>query len=223
MPTQSERTVHEDFPGATAFVPKTSSLTRLASAARQCRGCDLYQHATQTVFGSGPKNAPMALIGEQPGDVEDREGQPFVGPAGRVLDRALAELGLDRSTVYLTNVVKHFRWRSTDRGTRRIHQKPDSRHIEACTPWLQAELRVVQPKVLVALGAVAAQHLLGRSVRVTKSRGAVLPWPPDSSAADQHIVATIHPSAVLRSDDREAAFAGFVADLAVAVKAVDMT
>ena len=210
----------EDYIGAEGFVPDTKSLRRLAAAAAGCHGCDLYGAATQTVFGRGPKTARLLFVGEQPGDVEDREGAPFVGPAGRLLDKALAEVGLDRSTVYLTNAVKHFRWRATDRGSRRIHQKPSAAQVKACRPWLDAELAIVRPAVIVALGAVAAQELLGPAFRVTRSRGALLPWPPDRADPRQRILATIHPSAVLRADDQRAALAGLVADLRVAADAV---
>ena len=209
-----------DYLGAERFVPDSKSLRRLAAASAGCHGCDLYESATQTVFGRGPKTARLLLVGEQPGDVEDREGVPFVGPAGRLLDKALTDVGLDRSTVYLTNVVKHFRWRATDRGSRRIHQKPSAAQVQACRPWLDAELSIVRPAVIVALGAVAAQALLGPAFRVTKARGTLLAWPGEHADSEQRILATIHPSAVLRADDRSTAFAGLVADLRVAADAV---
>jgi uracil-DNA glycosylase family protein len=214
------KVMSEAYPGAGGFIPDSRSLRRLAAAATGCHGCDLYEAATQTVFGRGPKTARLMLVGEQPGDVEDREGVPFVGPAGRLLDKALISVGLDRSTVYSTNAVKHFRWRATDRGSRRIHQKPSAAQVKACRPWLDAELSIVRPAVIVALGAVAAQELLGPEFRVTKSRGTLLPWPPDRTDPKQLILATVHPSAVLRADDRSAALAGLVADLRVAADAV---
>ena len=173
---------------------------------RRRRGCDLYRDATQTVFGEGPADAELMFVGEQPGDQEDKLGQPFVGPAGRIFDQALEEVGIDRSRVYVTNSVKHFKWEP--RGKRRIHQKPNAAELAACRPWLDAELAVVQPRVLVCLGATAAQALLGRAFRVTKQRGT----PVDSPLADV-VVATIHPSAILRARDRDAEYAGFVADL----------
>jgi DNA polymerase len=167
----------------------------------------------------------MVLVGEQPGDVEDRRGEPFVGPAGAVLTRALAEIGLDQTQVYVTNAVKHFKFHLDARGKRRIHDKPNRTEIVACRPWLTAEFGLLQPKVVVALGATAAQALAGPAFRVTRSRGEPLPWPasaehPDDFPADRSAVflATIHPSAVLRADDREEAYAGFVADLAVAAR-----
>ena len=201
------------------------SLSKLRQAVQGCQGCDLYRGATQAVYGEGRAKAQVALIGETPGDVEDVEGHPFVGPAGRLLDRALHELGADRSQVYLTNAVKHFRWRPAERGKRRIHQTPTRTHIVACRPWLVAELNLVSPRVLVALGSVVAQSLLGPAFRVTKSRGEVLPWPQsaehpeDFRAADAVLVPTVHPSSVLRADDRDAAYIDFLKDLAVAFKA----
>lgn len=209
--------------GATAaVVPRTRSLSRLRAAAADCRACDLYRDATQTVFGAGPRDAPLMLVGETPGDVEDREGRPFAGPAGRLLDRALADAGLDRGDAYLSNAVKHFRFHRE--GRRRIHEKPDAGQIAACRPWLRAELAAVRPRVLVVLGATAAATILGRSFRVTKQHGEALDWAdyaadsplaePDGPPIDDAVVvATVHPSAVLRSRDRAAAYAGVVADL----------
>lgn len=170
------------------------NLTALRAGAAKCRGCDLYKNATQTVFGEGPKRAKLMLLGETPGDEEDREGHPFVGPAGRLLDEALEEAGLDRTEVYVTNAVKHFRWEP--RGKRRLHKKPTTRQIEACHPWLHAEILVVQPPLIVCLGATAAQSLLGRHFRITKQRGEF--FDNDHAA----IMATYHPSAILRAPDR---------------------
>ncbi|MDQ2825335.1 MAG: UdgX family uracil-DNA binding protein [Verrucomicrobiota bacterium] len=198
-----------------APVPDTSSLTGVREAARKCTACHLYNRATQTVFGEGPKAAPMMLVGEQPGDSEDVAGKPFVGPAGKIMDRALEEAGIDRKEVYVTNVVKHFKWEP--RGKRRIHQKPNSREIAACRPWLETELRLVKPKLVVVLGATAAQTIFGPSFRVTRERGKVL-----SSKFAPKVVATVHPSSLLRQPDeesREREYRNFVADLRVALKA----
>jgi DNA polymerase len=195
------------FDGTAApLVPDKPSLPMLREAAAGCTACDLYKTGTQTVFGEGTRNADVMFVGEQPGDQEDLQGKPFVGPAGQLLDRALEEAGIDRSQVYVTNVVKHFKW--TGRGKRRIHQKPNWSEIAACRPWLDAELDVVQPRVLVCLGATAAQALLGRDFRVSRQRGA----PVDSDLAEQ-VVATVHPSSILRADEREREFAEFVKDL----------
>jgi uracil-DNA glycosylase len=191
---------------AAVHLPDRLSLPALREAVHTCRGCELYRNATQAVFGEGARAADVMLVGEQPGDAEDREGRPFVGPAGRMLDRGLGEAGIDRSATYVTNVVKHFKWQG--RGKRRIHQKPNWTEMSACRPWLDAELEVVQPRVLVCLGATAAQALLGRQFRVTQSRGQLV----DSTLAEV-VTATIHPSAILRADDREAEYAAFVADL----------
>lgn len=202
---------------AEPYVPATDQLPELAQAATECRGCELYQDATQVVFGRGPAAAAMMLVGEQPGDVEDQRGEPFVGPAGKLLNRALAEAGVEPDRTYLTNAVKHFAF--TMRGTRRLHQTPKRGHIVACRPWLAAELRSVQPKVLVALGATAGQALFGPSFRLSQHRGEVLHLPTeDQSAAtdagDPLVIATIHPSAVLRAgDNRQAMYDGLVQDL----------
>jgi len=196
-------------------VPETSSVKELAEAAKKCTACHLYKRATQTVFGEGPKNATMMLIGEQPGDYEDVAGKPFVGPAGKIMDRALEEAGIDRKHVYVTNAVKHFKWEP--RGKRRIHQKPNSREIAACSPWLEAELRLVKPKLVVCLGATAGQTVFGPTFRVTRERGKVL-----SSKLAPKVVATVHPSSLLRQPDeesREREYASFVRDLRVALKA----
>ena len=196
---------------AAEFVPAAPTLPKLRDAAAGCRGCDLWQHGTQTVFGEGRRQAQVMLVGEQPGDQEDRAGRPFVGPAGRLLDQALEEAGIDRSLAYVTNAVKHFKWEA--RGKRRIHAKPSWSEMAACRPWLEAELAVVRPRVVVLLGATAAQSLLGREFRVTKHRGE---W-VESELADR-VTATIHPSAILRQrddDSRHAELAAFVADLRV--------
>jgi uracil-DNA glycosylase len=193
---------------AADFFPAKVTLRTLAAAARDCRGCDLYRNATQTVFGEGVPGAEIVMVGEQPGDREDRQGRPFVGPAGRLLDDALTEAGIDRADVYLTNVVKHFKFEP--RGKRRIHRKPDMREQAACRPWLEAEIAQIDPTALVLLGATAAQSLLGRDFRVTKSRGAWVqaPYAP-------LVTATVHPSSILRASDdaREAERALFVRDL----------
>jgi uracil-DNA glycosylase len=191
---------------AAPLVPAKPSLPKLRQAAAGCTACDLYKTGTQTVFGEGTRNAEVMFVGEQPGDQEDLQGKPFVGPAGQLLDRALDEAGIDRSQVYVTNVVKHFKW--TGRGKRRIHQKPNWSEIAACRPWLEAELDVVQPRVLVCLGATAAQALLGRDFRVSRMRGE-----PVESDLAEHVVATVHPSSILRADEREREFAEFVKDL----------
>jgi uracil-DNA glycosylase len=196
---------------AADFLPKERTLPALREAAAHCRGCHLWQRGTQTVFGEGPSHARVMMVGEQPGNEEDLAGRPFVGPAGRVLDRALEEAGIDRRDVYVTNVVKHFKWEA--KGKRRIHAKPNQLEIAACLPWLEAELDVVKPSALVCLGATAAQALLGPKFRVTRQRGEWISarWAP-------HVMATIHPSAILRAPDDEARRAEmerFVADLAV--------
>jgi uracil-DNA glycosylase family protein len=191
---------------AAMYVPATRTLGALREAASDCRGCDLWRTATQTVFGEGAADAEVMMVGEQPGDQEDLQGRPFVGPAGNILDQALEEAGIDRGDVYLTNAVKHFKWRPS--GKRRLHQKPNWAEMTACRPWLEAELEAVEPRVLVLLGATAAQTLLGRQFRVTKQRGELI----DSPLAD-FVTATIHPSAILRADDRESEYAGFLADL----------
>jgi uracil-DNA glycosylase len=193
--------------------PKLASLRKEAAG---CRACPLWKNATQTVFGEGPAKADLFFVGEQPGDAEDKEGRPFVGPAGRVFEEALAEAGIDRRKVYVTNAVKHFKWQA--RGKRRIHQKPNAAETAACRPWLDAELEVVSPRVLVALGATAAQALLGRSFRVTKQRGV-----PVESDLAPNVLATVHPSSILRAPDeaaRREQYAAFVADLEVAAKLV---
>src|SRR5438874_4816189 len=194
---------------AAAHLPERPTLPRLREAAAGCRACPLWQTGTQTVFGEGRTPAEVMLVGEQPGDQEDKQGRPFVGPAGRVLDEVLELAGIERGGVYLTNAVKHFKWEA--RGKRRIHAKPTWSEQMACKPWLEAELDVVRPRVLVCLGATAAQSLLGKQFRVTKERGRWL----DSDLAE-HVTATIHPSAILRQRDTESRhreLAAFVADL----------
>jgi uracil-DNA glycosylase len=196
---------------AAPLVPETSSLTTLRKVAAGCKACELWKTGTQTVFGEGAREAEILFVGEQPGDQEDQQGKPFVGPAGRVLDEGLEEAGIDRALAYVTNVVKHFKWEP--RGKRRIHAKPNWAEIAACRPWLDAELEVVKPRVLVCLGATAAQALLGRQFRVTKQRGV-----PVESDLAPHVIATVHPSSILRQDSedaRKAAMADFVADLEV--------
>jgi len=209
MPTKTNEYARPATP------PDSSSLSTVRDAAQDCTACHLYKHATQTVFGEGPKKAPIMLVGEQPGDYEDVAGKPFVGPAGKIMDRALEEAGIDRKKVYVTNAVKHFKW--NPRGKRRIHQKPNSREVAACRPWLEAELRIVRPKLLVVLGSTAGQAIFGPSFRVTRERGKVL-----SSKFAPKVVATVHPSSLLRQPDEESRhreYARFVSDLRVAVKA----
>lgn len=194
---------------AADFIPPRPTLAKLREAARGCRGCHLWMHATQTVFGEGPRGAEVMLVGEQPGDLEDRAGHPFVGPAGKLLDSALVQAGIDRTKVYVTNSVKHFKFVPIERG-RRLHKKPNAAEVRACNPWLQEEIHLIRPRVVVALGATAAQALLGKQFRVTRDRGK--PIPSDLAEA---IVATVHPSAVLRAPDerRDEAKREFIADL----------
>jgi len=201
---------------ATPFLPERESLKTLRESAAGCRGCDLYEDATQTVFGEGRKAARVMFVGETPGDREDREGRPFVGPAGRELDKALARVGIDRADAYVTNAVKHFKFE--ERGKRRIHQKPDARQIRACRPWLDAELRQVRPEALIILGATAAKALLGNAFKITQQRGQLL----DSDLAPV-VIATIHPSAILRERDDEGRHLqreAFTSDLQVAAEAI---
>jgi DNA polymerase len=197
-------------PPVADLLPERLSLGGVRDAAAGCRACDLYRRATQTVFGEGPSRAGVMMVGEQPGDAEDLAGHPFVGPAGRLLDRALAEAGIDRRRVYVTNVVKHFKWEP--RGKRRIHLKPNTAEIAACRPWLETEIALVKPRVLVCLGATAAQALLGRGFKVSIGRGSFVPSP-----LAPRVTATVHPSSILRAPDdrtRRAEMARFVADLA---------
>ena len=181
---------------AAEWVPDGADIAELRTAATDCRGCELWEPATQVVFSAGNPRARLALVGEQPGDVEDREGIPFVGPAGKLLDRALEDAGLDRDEVYVTNAVKHFKW--VARGKRRIHKKPNLEEITACSPWLEAEIAVVKPKAIVCLGATAAQALLGKDFRVTRERGRFV-----ESPLAPLVTATIHPSSILRAPDEE--------------------
>ena len=191
---------------AAPLVPPRPTLKKLRESAAGCKACPLWKTGTQTVFGEGSPRSQVMFVGEQPGDQEDRVGKPFVGPAGKLFDKALEEAGIDRSLTYVTNVVKHFKWKG--QGKRRIHQKPNWSEIAACFPWLEAELAVVKPRVLVCLGATAAQALLGRQFRVTQQRGERV-----ESALAPVVIATVHPSSILRADDREAEFRAFVRDL----------
>jgi DNA polymerase len=194
---------------ASSYLPKSTSLSALKDAAQSCQACDLYRNATQAVFGEGPPRATIVFIGEQPGNEEDLQGLPFVGPAGKLFDRALVEAGIDRADVYVTNVVKHFKFE--ERGKRRIHKKPNASEVTACKPWLEAEISAVQPKMIVCLGATATQAVLGSDYRLTKERGTFTSheWAPQ-------VTATIHPSAILRAPDperRSQMYADFVTDL----------
>ena len=194
---------------AADFLPRKRTLKTLREASRSCKGCDLYKNATQTVFGEGPAGANVMFVGEQPGDQEDRQGRPFVGPAGRLLNKALAEAGIPRDEVYVTNAVKHFKW--IWRGKRRLHQKPSIRQVMACRPWLEAELEVVRPKIVVCLGATAAQSVLARPVLITKARGKFI-----ESDSDRIIFITIHPSAIYRhreKEEQEKEYRGFVSEM----------
>jgi uracil-DNA glycosylase len=205
--------------GAQEFVPDTHDLDDLAAAVRGCRGCDLYQYADQAVFGAGSPNAQMMLVGEQPGDQEDRAGLPFVGPAGRLLDKALSAADIDRDGVYVTNAVKHFRFTSAQRGKRRIHKTPSRTEVVACRPWLIAELSTVRPDLVVLMGATAAKSLMGNDFRLTQHRGEALRLPEDETLPfNPVVVVTVHPSSVLRGppEDRDKAFDALVADLRVA-------
>jgi DNA polymerase len=212
----------DDYPTAHAFVPEHADIEQLRASALSCHGCPLYADATQTVFGAGPPSARLVFVGEQPGDQEDRRGLPFVGPAGVLLSRALGDAGIERGQSYVTNAVKHFKFMQEGPGKRRIHQTPTDREVVACRPWLAAELREIDPDVIVALGATAGKSLVGNDFRVTKSRGIAMPWPaPGMAAADRRrivLVPTIHPSAVLRATDRDEAYGGLVADLTVAAR-----
>jgi uracil-DNA glycosylase family protein len=218
---------------ANDFIPAGATLDRLRAAARECTGCPLHEGTTQTVFSKGPITARLVFIGEQPGDIEDRRGEPFVGPAGQLLDRAVAAAGLDPGDVYTTNAVKHFKFTSRGAGQRRIHATPDAADVAACRPWLLAEFELLSPDVVVALGATAAKALFGPGFRVTRSRGVLMPWPScaerpedfghdgdDGVRSGAFAMATLHPSAVLRADDQEVAFSGMVSDLLVATAAL---
>jgi uracil-DNA glycosylase family protein len=213
MPMTHASTEPDD---ASPWVPASADLTELRAAAASCRGCELWRDTTQTVFGEGSSPAPMMLIGEQPGDREDLEGHPFVGPAGKILSQALDEAGIERTAVYVTNAVKHFR--HEQRGKKRIHRKPSIRQVQACAPWLHEELRVVDPEVVVLLGATAARSVLGPGFSVTEQRGHLVETPLEAL-----VTATVHPSSILRlrdHDEREVAFRAFVRDLRFAASAV---
>jgi uracil-DNA glycosylase len=200
-------------PGASGWVPERPTLARLRSAVQECRGCELYADATQAVMGDGPADATLVLVGEQPGDKEDVAGEPFVGPAGRLLDQALAAAGIDPGSVFRTNVVKHFRTTDPHRK-QRIHKTPSRLHVQACGPWLAAELEVVKPRGVTLLGATAGQAVFGSSFRVGASRGRQLDWPDAGAPGAPHwVVPTVHPSSILRSRQRSEDFAAFVADL----------
>ena len=203
---------HMDVRG---LIPAEADLEELRSVAAGCTGCDLYRLGTQTVFGEGARSAEVMLVGEQPGDQEDRQGRPFVGPAGRLLDEALEAAGIDRRRAYVTNIVKHFKWEA--RGKRRIHKKPNLGEIRACTPWLEAEIDVVRPRALVCLGATAAQGLLGRDFKVSRRRGELV-----ASELAPIVMATVHPSSILRGpeEERREALEAFVADLSAVARAL---
>jgi len=207
------------FPGAGTYVPEGVSLRTLSNAVQACHGCDLYRHATQAVFGEGRAGAPIVMLGEQPGDQEDRAGRPFVGPAGTLLNRALADAGIDRSDIYITNAVKHFKFE--ERGKRRIHKKPTAAEVVACRPWLQAELERLRPEVLVCLGATALQSVFGNRYRVLKDRGHFFEHPMAKAAT-----VTVHPAAILRASgvtQRETDYQAFVKDLsAVRLKLAEL-
>ncbi len=201
---------------ALQLIPPHPTLQSAREAAKNCRACDLWKRGTQTVFGEGAAHARVLLVGEQPGDKEDLEGRPFVGPAGAMLDKALVEAGIDRKQTYVTNAVKHFKWEP--RGKRRIHKKPNSLEIAACRPWVDAEIELVKPEVVVCLGATAAQALLGRSFRVTQQRGQIMPF-----SAAPFVLATVHPSSILRAPDEESRhreYELFVNDLRVVARAI---
>lgn len=210
-------------PGAEAWVPEGGDVDRLREAARSCEGCELYREATQTVFGEGDEHARVVLVGEQPGDAEDREGEPFVGPSGRLLDQALEEAGFDRSRLYVTNAVKHFKFERTEQSSRRLHKKPARGEAVACHPWLRAELNAIRPALVVALGATAAQSLMGPAFRVSTQRGEVYDLELEGSEVQCAFLATVHPSAVIRlhGDDRAEALARFVDDLRKAAETVE--
>ena len=201
---------------AAELIPDRPSLASVRAAAKSCRACDLWKRGTQTVFGDGGRKVELMLVGEQPGDAEDLAGRPFVGPAGKLLDRVLSDVGIDRSTAYVTNVVKHFKWEP--RGKRRIHKKPNAGEIAACRPWLDTEIALVQPRAIVCLGATAAQALLGRQFKLTANRGAFVP-----SSLAPLVLATVHPSSILRAPDSEARrreTARFSEDLRLVVRAL---
>ena len=199
-----------DIGSASEYLPAERDLPQLRSAAAECKACNLWMKGTQTVFGEGAREAEVVLVGEQPGDVEDDEGRPFVGPAGRLLDTALERAGIDRRKAYVTNAVKHFNWEET-RGQRRIHKKPNARQVAACRPWLEAEIEAIKPRVIVALGATAAHSLLGRDFKITKHRGELI-----ESDLARYVIATVHPSSILRAGtdhERRIAMEAFIDDL----------
>ncbi|WP_079124279.1 UdgX family uracil-DNA binding protein [Streptomyces sp. NBRC 110611] len=211
------------------YVPRRGGIAALRRAAEDCQGCPLYQDASQTVFGAGDASARAMFVGEQPGDQEDRQGEPFVGPAGGLLKKAMREAGLDVDQAYFTNAVKHFKFTLATKGKRRIHKPPSLREMSACRPWLTAELRLVGPEVVVALGATAGKALLGPSFRVTKDRGALIPLPEEHEPGGRrtgqageggYVVATVHPAAILRAEDRRKPYEGLVSDLRVAAGAL---
>ena len=206
------------FPTAIPFLPGQRTISNLRSAAADCRGCDLWKKATQTVFGEGAKHATVMLVGEQPGDKEDLAGHPFVGPAGKLLDEALTVAGIDKSDVYITNAVKHFSWAPDQRGKRRIHKKPRYSEIQACRPWLDAEIAAIHPRLIICLGATAAQTLLGKQFSVMRQRGKFVPSP-----LAPRVMATVHPSAILRAQDDESRRQqklAFIRDLSVAAREI---
>jgi uracil-DNA glycosylase len=207
------------YPTAAPFVPEQGDLAAIAQAALGCQGCDLYEHASQTVFGEGRADAAVVLVGEQPGDQEDRQGKPFVGPAGKLLDRALDDAGIARDDAYVTNAVKHFRWKAAPGGgKRRIHAKPDAGQVSACRPWLDAEFSRLSPQVVVTLGATAGQALFGSKFRIGTARGQTLSWSSGPDRDELTVVPTVHPSSIIRmqGEDRDQAYTGFVQDLKAA-------
>jgi uracil-DNA glycosylase len=211
MATKRSSDTKDSTANLAILTPAINTIAALRDAARDCTACDLYKTATQTVFGEGPSKSQIMFVGEQPGDQEDRAGHPFVGPAGKLLDEALEKVGIQHSKVYVTNVVKHFKWVAAARGKKRIHKKPRYSEIHACRPWLDAELRVVKPQILVCLGSTAAQSLLGRTFSVTRQRGQLI----DSSLAP-YVMATVHPSSILRTPDsktRQLQMQAFISDL----------
>jgi uracil-DNA glycosylase family protein len=214
--SQNRRQTNKESQSAAPLIPPRPSLSKLQKAARDCRACPLWKTGSQTVFGDGARWAQVVFIGEQPGNEEDLAGKPFVGPAGKLLDQALIEVGIDRAAVYVTNTVKHFKWEP--KGKRRIHKKPNGREIAACRPWLDAELSVLKPKVLVCLGATAAQALLGKDFRVSQQRGTFV-----NSPLAERVIATVHPSSILRAPDEETRreeLKRFIADLKKVAKAI---
>jgi uracil-DNA glycosylase family protein len=207
--------MQQPYPGAAQWARRGASIAELAQALADCRGCDLAENGTNPVFGAGPHDARVMIIGEQPGDVEERRGQPFVGPAGKLLDRALEQAGIDRRQVWVTNSVLHFKFTQSAPTNRRIHQTPNAEEVAACKPWLEGQLNRLRPELVILLGATAAKSLLGSAFRVTRQRGVLMPGPAGSGA---QLIASIHPSAVLRGSDeeRDTMFDGLVSDLRVA-------